>query len=44
MSLLGEDYNYASSDGNYYVGDTKWHSDKEPDDHIDSFKIVPVDD
>jgi ectoine hydroxylase-related dioxygenase (phytanoyl-CoA dioxygenase family) len=26
-SLLGDDFNYTSSDGNYYVGDTNWHSD-----------------
>jgi hypothetical protein len=26
-SLLGDDFNYCSSDGNYYVGDTNWHSD-----------------
>ena len=26
-SLLGDDFNYSGSDGNYYVGDTKWHSD-----------------
>ncbi len=26
-SLLGEDYNYDGSDGNYYVGNTAWHSD-----------------
>jgi hypothetical protein len=26
-SLLGEDFNYMGSDGNYYVGDTAWHSD-----------------
>lgn len=26
-SLLGEDFNYMGSDGNYYVGDTPWHSD-----------------
>jgi hypothetical protein len=25
--LLGEDFNYTGSDGNYYVGDTNWHSD-----------------
>jgi hypothetical protein len=25
--LLGGDYNYMGSDGNYYVGDTGWHSD-----------------
>ena len=26
-SLLGEDFNYMGSDGNYYAGDTPWHSD-----------------
>lgn len=26
-SLLGDDYNYFTSDGNYYVGDSGWHSD-----------------
>ncbi len=26
-ALLGPDFNYMSSDGNYYVGDTGWHSD-----------------
>jgi hypothetical protein len=26
-SLLGDDFNYTGSDGNYYVGDTSWHSD-----------------
>lgn len=26
-SLLGDNYNYTGSDGNYYVGDTGWHSD-----------------
>jgi len=25
--VVGEDYNYAGSDGNFYVGDTRWHSD-----------------
>lgn len=25
--LLGDDFNYMGSDGNYYVGDTRWHSD-----------------
>jgi len=25
-SLLGEDYNYFTSDGNFYVHDTGWHS------------------
>lgn len=26
--LLGEDFNALGSDGNYYVGDTGWHSDR----------------
>ena len=26
-SICGEEFNYTSGDGNYYVGDTKWHSD-----------------
>jgi len=25
--LLGDDFNYMGSDGNYYAGDTSWHSD-----------------
>ncbi|MBW3624785.1 MAG: phytanoyl-CoA dioxygenase family protein [Armatimonadetes bacterium] len=25
--LLGEDFNYLGSDGNYYAGDTSWHPD-----------------
>ncbi len=28
-SLLGKDYNYLGSDGNFYVGDTNWHSDTD---------------
>lgn len=28
-SLLGEDYCYLGSDGNFYVGDTNWHSDTD---------------
>ena len=28
-SLLGDDYNYLGSDGNFYVGDTRWHSDTD---------------
>lgn len=27
VSLLGDDFNYMGSDGNYYAGDTGWHSD-----------------
>ena len=26
-SLCGDDFNYTGSDGNYYVGDSIWHSD-----------------
>jgi hypothetical protein len=26
-SLIGDDYNYCSGDGNYYSGDTGWHPD-----------------
>lgn len=26
-NLLGPDFNYVSSDGNYYTGDTSWHRD-----------------
>ncbi|HAA76426.1 TPA: hypothetical protein DCE37_15030 [Candidatus Latescibacteria bacterium] len=25
--LLGDDFNYSGSDGNYYAGNTQWHSD-----------------
>jgi hypothetical protein len=28
-SLLGPDYAYLGSDGNFYVGDTSWHSDTD---------------
>ena len=28
-SLMGEDFNYIGSDGNFYVGDTNWHSDTD---------------
>ena len=26
-SILGDDFNYMGSDGNFYTGDTRWHSD-----------------
>src|SRR6478672_628949 len=26
-SILGDDFNYMGSDGNFYSGDTRWHSD-----------------
>ncbi len=34
-SLLGDDFNYLSSDGNYYTGNTHWHSDGGTDHHLD---------
>jgi hypothetical protein len=27
VTLLGEDFNYIGSDGNFYAGDTPWHTD-----------------
>ena len=32
--LLGEDFNYIGSNGNFYVGDTKWHSDTFDHDYV----------
>ena len=29
QGLMGKDYNYIGSDGNFYVGDTNWHSDTD---------------
>lgn len=45
-SLLGDDFNYMGSDGNYYVGDTAWHSDGWHDEikHLKfAFYLDPVD-
>jgi len=28
-NLIGPDFNYVSSDGNYYTGDTGWHRDSQ---------------
>ena len=39
-SVLGEDYNYTGSDGNYYVGDTVWHSDQHLEAPYHSLKIA----
>ena len=35
-SILGDDFNYTGSDGNFYVGETRWHSDggRKPEDPI----------
>ena len=37
-SLIGEGFNYAGSDGNFYVGDTQWHSDR----WVRNFSFVKV--
>jgi ectoine hydroxylase-related dioxygenase (phytanoyl-CoA dioxygenase family) len=46
-SILGDDYNYTASDGNFYVGDTAWHSDGYPGWKYRSIKMAfyldPVD-
>jgi len=39
-SLLGDDFNYTASDGNFYVGDTNWHSDGYTDRKYVSLKIA----
>jgi hypothetical protein len=39
-SLLGPDYQYWNSDGNYYVGDTPWHSDTAWPEPIRFYKIA----
>jgi hypothetical protein len=39
-SLLGDDFNYSISDGNFYVGDTKWHSDGYQDRKYMSIKMA----
>ena len=39
-SILGDDFNYTASDGNYYVGDTGWHSDGYLEKKYVSIKIA----
>ena len=39
-SLLGDDFNYTGSDGNFYVGDTQWHSDGYAAKKYTSIKIA----
>ena len=39
-SLLGDDFQYLGSDGNYYVGDTDWHSDGGWPRQIVYFKVA----
>ena len=46
-SILGDDFNYTGSDGNFYVGETGWHSDgaRKPEDpmHIKiAFYLDPL--
>ena len=38
--LLGDDFNYTCGDGNFYVGDTRWHSDGYDAERIPSIKIA----
>ena len=38
--LLGEQYQYWNSDGNLYVGDTRWHSDTQWPEPIRFFKMA----
>jgi hypothetical protein len=38
--ICGDDFNYSSGDGNFYAGDTNWHSDGWGADRILSIKIA----
>ena len=38
--LLGDQYQYWNSDGNLYVGDTRWHSDTQWPEQIRFFKMA----
>ena len=40
FSICGDDFNYTSSDGNLYVGDTGWHSDGYGTRPVISIKIA----
>jgi ectoine hydroxylase-related dioxygenase (phytanoyl-CoA dioxygenase family) len=39
-SILGPDFNYLAGDGNYYSGDTAWHSDGWWDTRVRFIKIA----
>ncbi len=39
-SICGDDFNYTGSDGNYYVGDSIWHSDGYVEKKYLTFKIA----
>jgi ectoine hydroxylase-related dioxygenase (phytanoyl-CoA dioxygenase family) len=44
--ILGEDFNFMGSDGNFYVGDTRWHCDSYHEDYIFmkvAFYLDPID-
>ena len=38
--ILGDDYNYMFSDGNFFVGPTHWHSDRYYDKPYNSLKVA----
>ena len=39
-SICGEDFNYTSGDGNFYAGDSNWHSDGYEGNRLMSIKIA----
>ena len=39
-SICGDDYQYWNSDGNYYVGDTRWHSDGPWQEPVGYYKLA----
>lgn len=39
-AILGDDYNYMFSDGNFFVGPTKWHSDRYYNKPYNSLKVA----
>ncbi len=39
-SILGDDFNYITSDGNFFVGGTLWHSDKDASDGHTAIKFA----
>jgi hypothetical protein len=39
-SICGDDFNYTSGDGNFYAGDSNWHSDGYEGNRLMSIKIA----
>ncbi len=39
-SICGDDFNYTGGDGNFYAGDTRWHSDGYDRNRLMSIKIA----